>query len=146
MMEHETKVFDNYDNMIADGVNYPSSAEVFAELKKRPEYETLVKFSYTPGTGKSATLDEIIDSITKADNSVRAFQALPELDRVKYYLAQTLQALHKILYSERTDVFNYVKATPEHRETYHLVSTLQCIADMALVTVPTMYRTTEVKI
>lgn len=60
------------DNGRADLSRWPSRFEVFAELKRRDpaRYGKCLNFSYSPGTGDGATVEQIADQIQAVDRSL----------------------------------------------------------------------------
>jgi len=71
-----------------------------------------------------------------------AFKQLPEADRLKYYLANALQALLKInneTFINLTD--DFMAIPPKYRA---MISSASSVADMAIIGIPTQYRETDI--
>lgn len=76
---------------------------------------------------------------------IGAFRVLPEVDRLKYYLAIASDALLKIMNETYIDLRqeDWIDIPSRYRT---MISSASCTADMAIIEIPYKYRKTEITI
>lgn len=89
--------------------------------------------------------DEVKAEMLRWSKAADDFDRLPEVDRLKYYLANAYKALNKIM-TQKVDVGEIDWGDPVQKKYAMAVSDMRCIADMACCVIPNQYRTTEIKI
>ncbi len=111
----------------------PSRLAVAAELGRRGHQ--FANFSYTPGPDAGTkTASEIADMIEAAFKEINNFNTLPEADQLRKHLFDTRNALQMILDETTTSLDQFID--PATRELTLKLSKINCIADMALITLP----------
>ena len=82
----------------------------------------------------------------RIDQAIRDFRALPEVDRLKYYLANAYQALKKIADGTGVDLRDDLPYSPMWNKYAAKIAGAICTADLACCHIPDEYRTTEITI